>query len=214
MSARAVCRPRHAACSCSRPPTTPRRPPWSIGPARSSASSPRRSTRRSAQDCWRSTAAGSTSATRWSARRSTAQPTESERRAAHRALADSLAGNEAHADRRAWHLAAATIGQEDGAVEALEQAAVRAEERGGPLAAARALRRAAELSSDPARRGGQLTTGRVAHKPRRARRPGDRACAAGLAVSWRTHSYAPVSPRSRASPRSAADDRTTRSRRS
>jgi DNA-binding CsgD family transcriptional regulator len=83
--------------------------------------------------------------------------TESERRAAHRALADSLAGDEAHADRCAWHLAAATIGQEEGAVGALEQAAARAEDRGGPLAAARALRRAAELSSDPARRGGQLT---------------------------------------------------------
>jgi hypothetical protein len=83
--------------------------------------------------------------------------TESERRAAHRALADSLAGDEAHADRWAWHLAAATIAQEEGAVEALEHAAARAEERGGPLAAARALRRAAELSSDPARRGGHLT---------------------------------------------------------
>jgi DNA-binding CsgD family transcriptional regulator len=82
--------------------------------------------------------------------------TDSERRAAHRALADSLAGDEAHADRWAWQLAAATIGQEDRAVDALEQAAARAEGRGGPLTAARALRRAAELSSDPARRGGQL----------------------------------------------------------
>lgn len=79
--------------------------------------------------------------------------TSSERRAAHRALAEALAGDLEHADRRAWHLASSTLEHDEDVVRALDEAAERAEERGGHIAAAKALTRAAELSLDPARRG-------------------------------------------------------------
>jgi tetratricopeptide (TPR) repeat protein len=79
-----------------------------------------------------------------------------ERRAAHRALADALADDEEHADRAAWHLAAAALEPDEEVVRALEQAAARAEGRAGYAAAARALERAAELSADPEARGGRL----------------------------------------------------------
>ena len=74
--------------------------------------------------------------------------TSSERRAAHRALADALAGDDGQADRRAWHLSAWAIDHDEGVVGELDRAARRAEERGGQIAAARALQRAAELSTD------------------------------------------------------------------
>ena len=80
----------------------------------------------------------------------------SDRREAHRALADALAGDDEQADRRAWHLAASSWEPDESVVEALEQAAGRAEERAGYLAAARAFERAAELSADPASRGRRL----------------------------------------------------------
>src|SRR5262245_40981223 len=80
----------------------------------------------------------------------------SERRAAHRALADALALDDGRADSRAWHLAASVIGYDDEAVQALEQAAERAEERAGYMAAARALARAAELSRDREAHGRRL----------------------------------------------------------
>ena len=79
--------------------------------------------------------------------------TSSERRAAHRVLAEALADDEAQADRRAWHLASATLDHDETAVRALVEAADRAEERAGHTAAARALTRAAELTADAAARG-------------------------------------------------------------
>ncbi|MER6945116.1 AAA family ATPase [Nonomuraea sp. NPDC000554] len=64
------------------------------------------------------------------------------RMAAHRALADALRDEP---DRRAWHLAAATLHPDADVSAALEQTAGRARRRGGYAAAAKALARAAEL---------------------------------------------------------------------
>lgn len=71
--------------------------------------------------------------------------TPGERRAAHRALADTLDGN-----RRAWHLAAATVGPDDAVADALEQTALDAMGRRGYASAARAFHRAARLSTSRA----------------------------------------------------------------
>jgi DNA-binding CsgD family transcriptional regulator len=73
--------------------------------------------------------------------------TSNDRREAHRALAEALAqrGDE---DRRAWHLAASVLEPDEEVVLALEDAAARAVERAGHMAAAKALARAAELSTD------------------------------------------------------------------
>ncbi|ONI78762.1 hypothetical protein ALI144C_28700 [Actinosynnema sp. ALI-1.44] len=68
--------------------------------------------------------------------------------AAHQALADSLTSDQ-YADRRAWHLAAAATAPDEHAAYALEQAALRAGQRGGAAAVAIALERAAQLSADP-----------------------------------------------------------------
>ena len=75
--------------------------------------------------------------------------TAAERRAAHAALADQLQGQP---DRRAWHRAAATAGPDERAAADLDSTAGRALQRGGAAAALAALRRAAELSEDPAAR--------------------------------------------------------------
>ena len=72
----------------------------------------------------------------------------SQRRAAHRALADVLVGP-SQAEPRAWHLAGAALGPDETAAEALAQAAEHARRRSGYAAAAAALERAARLSPDP-----------------------------------------------------------------
>ncbi len=73
-----------------------------------------------------------------------------DRMTAHRALADVLAPPE-FADRRAWHLAAAAVGFDDVAADAMEAAAGRADRRGGYAASASAHERAARLTADPGR---------------------------------------------------------------
>jgi DNA-binding CsgD family transcriptional regulator len=69
----------------------------------------------------------------------------SDRRAAHQALADALAVDE-NADRRVWHLAAATLEPDEDIAAALEQAARSARDRTGYAAASSALVRAASLT--------------------------------------------------------------------
>lgn len=66
-----------------------------------------------------------------------------ERRGAHLALAELL---REEPDRRAWHLAAATVRPDQNVSSALQQTADRARRRGGFAAAAAAQERAAELS--------------------------------------------------------------------
>ena len=66
-----------------------------------------------------------------------------ERRQAHLALAELLSEEP---DRRAWHLAAATMRPDEDVSAALQETADRARRRGGYAAAAAALQRAAELS--------------------------------------------------------------------
>ncbi|GAA2738275.1 AAA family ATPase [Actinocorallia aurantiaca] len=73
------------------------------------------------------------------------------RLAVHRALAAAL-GSPEHADRRAWHLAAAATEVDEEVAAALERTADRACERGGYEAAAAAYERAARLSVEPSTR--------------------------------------------------------------
>jgi hypothetical protein len=81
--------------------------------------------------------------------------TLSRRLAVHRALAGALRGP-VDAGRRAWHLAAAATGPDDGVAAELERTAGEAGARGGYPAAAAAYERAADLTTDPAAQAGRL----------------------------------------------------------
>ncbi len=70
-----------------------------------------------------------------------------DRRRVHKALAAAL-DRDRDPDRRAWHLAAATEGPDDGIAEELARGATRACQRGGPLAEAMLLARSADLTTD------------------------------------------------------------------
>lgn len=69
----------------------------------------------------------------------------------HRALAE-VTDPDRDADRRAWHRASSTVAHDEGIAVELEQSAGRAKARGGLLAAAALLERAAFLTPDGARR--------------------------------------------------------------
>jgi DNA-binding CsgD family transcriptional regulator len=91
-----------------------------------------------------------------------------QRQAAHLALADVFDG-EQDVDRRAWHRAAASLGEDDAVAAELEQTARRARRRSGFAAAARALERAAELSAGDEAHGRRLVA--AAHDAWLAGRP-------------------------------------------
>ncbi|GAB2520643.1 helix-turn-helix transcriptional regulator [Nocardia heshunensis] len=82
------------------------------------------------------------------------QATDPDRIAVHRALAEVLRG--ADADRWAWHVARATTGPSETVAALLEERALQAWDRGGPLPAAKALWQAAGLSPDDAAAGRRL----------------------------------------------------------
>ncbi|KOX15029.1 hypothetical protein ADK66_00300 [Micromonospora sp. NRRL B-16802] len=73
-----------------------------------------------------------------------ASATHEERRLAHIAIADALAGDQ---ERHAWHLAAATDGPDETVAALLEQSAPEIMQRGDVLGAVAAMARAAEMSA-------------------------------------------------------------------
>ncbi|GAA3224050.1 LuxR family transcriptional regulator [Pseudonocardia petroleophila] len=80
--------------------------------------------------------------------------TTPDRRRAHGALAAAI-DPEVDPDRRAWHRGQAVLGADEPAAAELERSAGRARARGGLAASAAFLRRAVELTPDPARRAGR-----------------------------------------------------------
>jgi DNA-binding CsgD family transcriptional regulator len=83
--------------------------------------------------------------------------TLSRRLAVHQALAAALR-NPADADRRAWHLAVAAIGPDEGVAAELERTAAEARARGGYAAVAAVYERAVQLGTDPAEQAGRLAS--------------------------------------------------------
>lgn len=77
-----------------------------------------------------------------------------ERREVHRALAEAT-DPASDPDRRAWHRAYAAVAPDESVATDLVSSAARAEHRAGSAAAAAFLARAAELTPDPAIRGGR-----------------------------------------------------------
>jgi DNA-binding CsgD family transcriptional regulator len=85
-----------------------------------------------------------------------------QRAAAHRGLAETLHDQP---DRRAWHLAAATLQPDEQVASLLEATATQAQRRGGAAAAALAMERAAELSPDPEDQARRLAAAATAAVP-------------------------------------------------
>jgi DNA-binding CsgD family transcriptional regulator len=84
------------------------------------------------------------------------------RAAAHRELANALHDQP---DRRAWHLAAAALQPDEQVASLLDATAAQARRRGGAVAAALAMERAAELSPDPADQARRLVAAASAAVP-------------------------------------------------
>ena len=85
-----------------------------------------------------------------------------DRRRVHEALA-SIAGQDGHPDEAAWHRAAATVMPDEDVAADLERSAARAEGRGGYVAQATFLGRAAELTPDSQGRAVRFLAAAQAH---------------------------------------------------